>query len=73
MHCHSTGGACQIDAAQREAVNPNAAICQSFNGCTYVHRVSAEPIQFRHKQYVAFFHSAEQVSKSRPLFCTDAT
>ncbi|EBA47327.1 hypothetical protein BURPS305_2985 [Burkholderia pseudomallei 305] len=54
-------------------MNPNAAICQSFNGCTYVHRVSAEPIQFRHKQYVAFFHSAEQVSKSRPLFCTDAT
>lgn len=40
-------------------MNPNTASGESFNGRAHVHRVSAESVQLRHYQHVAFFHFDE--------------
>ncbi|KGS36959.1 hypothetical protein X945_5442 [Burkholderia pseudomallei ABCPW 107] len=56
LHRHSACGTGQVDAAEREAMNPDAAICQSLNGCTHVHRISAKSVELRHDQHIAIFH-----------------
>ncbi|ALX43372.1 hypothetical protein AQ610_13855 [Burkholderia humptydooensis] len=48
LHRHSSGRAGEVDAAEREAMNPDAAFCQSFNSCADVHRIPAKSVELRH-------------------------
>ncbi|KWF01352.1 hypothetical protein WT55_30325 [Burkholderia pseudomultivorans] len=56
LHCHLTGSTGQVYAAKCKTMNPNAAICQRFNGRTHVHRIPAKSVEFRHDQHITFLH-----------------
>ncbi len=52
-------------------MNANATLRQCLNGNSHIHCISAESVELRHDQHVAFFHFVEQLRKSRPLVRAD--